>query len=157
VPTFVGKLCDSDLEALEALRKACHGLLPSWQNPHRFFEQRSEITSGLTKLLRLLGSDPRPLTRVPRPINGTCRFPGHSVTPGGRERFPPAPEAPVASPAGRYGGGLLTLTPPPEVLEPVEAFRRQPKRERVRRHRYPMPPRGTEGQGDLLLGGNATV
>jgi hypothetical protein len=41
---------------LEYARSACHGLLPSWTN-----HKRSNITSGLTKLVRLLGNNPRSL------------------------------------------------------------------------------------------------
>jgi hypothetical protein len=60
MPLFCDKPCDTDLEAVEAIRSACHGLLPNWQNPERYFIQRSNITSN---------------RRPPAPTNSGCYDP----------------------------------------------------------------------------------
>jgi hypothetical protein len=147
VPTFCDKLCDTDLEAIEAIRRACHGLLPNWQNPHRFFEQRSEITSGLTKLLRLLGNEPRPL-------NGQASRPdvlSHRVRVAGAIRLAEqtftlhVPAATLQEPHD----GLGALPAPESPASQPGAVLRIPRRS-PRRHRYPLPPRGLNGQGILL-------
>ena len=52
MPTFCDRLANTDIEALEAIRSACHRLLPNWQSPERYFIQRSEISGALTKLIR---------------------------------------------------------------------------------------------------------
>jgi hypothetical protein len=142
MPTFCDRLCDSDVEALEALRSACHRLLPSWQNPHTFFEQRSEITSGLTKLLRLLGSEPRQLNgRVPRPdvlphqARAAAAIRLATLTLG----------VPPAAAQEAQDGGEPPAAPrlPALVIVPV-------RRRLSRRHRYPLPPRQLASQGTLL-------
>jgi hypothetical protein len=170
VPTFCNRLCDSDLEALEAIRKACHGLLPSWQNPHAFFEQRSSITGSLTKLIRLIASEPRQLNgRVPRPdvlphqvrtaaairlAEQTFSRPAvrsASVRPAQKLHAatlvlpaigePMDPKPAVASFDAPPAGAPLALAPPLEVLELPATPRK--------RHRYPMPPHRLNGQGTL--------
>jgi hypothetical protein len=89
MPTFCDRLCDSDVEAIEAIRAACHGLLPNWQLPERFFEQRSAITGGLTKLIRLLAAEPRLLGRA---------VPGLRVAVGGGATLSPSgPALPARS------------------------------------------------------------
>jgi hypothetical protein len=108
MPTFCDRICDSDVEALEAIRSACHGLLPSWQLPERFFEQRSSITGALTKLIRLLASEPRTLGRA---------VPGLRVVVGGG----PVLTAPVLPARSRYAAPraqALSLSGQPGVPAP---------------------------------------
>jgi aryl sulfotransferase len=75
MPTFCDRLANTDIEALEAIRSACHRLLPNWQSPERYFIQRSEISGALTKLIRLTGSEPRWL-------NATAAACGATASPG---------------------------------------------------------------------------
>jgi hypothetical protein len=46
MPLFCDKLCDSDVEALEAIRAACHALLPSWQNPEQLLSAAATSPAG---------------------------------------------------------------------------------------------------------------
>jgi hypothetical protein len=147
MPTFCDRLCDSDLEAIEAIRSACHGLLPNWQRPEAFFLQRSAITGGLTKLLRLLGNDPRQLngrralTRAFPPTRSSSAASRAQAAALARQVFHPPPAAPAP----------LALTPPPEVLEAPKSKPRSAGR--GKRHRYPLPPREVPGQSELFLAG----
>jgi hypothetical protein len=137
MPTFCDKLCDSDLEAIEAIRSACHALLPSWQAPEKFFVRRSEITSGLTKLLRLLGNERRQLNgRTPRP-----ELLPHQVRKANAIRL-------ATLTLGMPGPAAQE---PVHGIEPVVAPDPVPVRRVPRRHRYPLPPRGLNGQGSLTL------
>jgi hypothetical protein len=66
--------CSTDVEALELLRSALHRLRP--MHSEGYSEARSLITGGLTKLIRVLASEPRAL--YPRspviPRNGMHPF-----------------------------------------------------------------------------------
>jgi hypothetical protein len=142
MPTFCDRICDTDLEAVEAIRSACHSLLPSWQNPEAFFLKRSNITSGLTKLIRLIASEPRVLGRA---------VPGLRVVGGGTVAVPAlrgsyaAPRAQALSLASRV------FAAPVAPLEPRSGgYARARSRPLPRRHHYPLPPVNLNTQGRLL-------
>jgi hypothetical protein len=145
MPLFCDKICDTDLEAVEAIRSACHGLLPNWQRPEAFFIRRSNITSGLTKLLRLLGNEPRQLNgRMPRP----ALLP-HQVRAAAALRLAETTlrlNVPATAPQEAQDG--VGASGAPKAL-PATAARRRPAARR--RHHYPMPPRGVNSQGSLKL------
>jgi hypothetical protein len=151
MPTFCGRLCDSDAEAIEAVRAACHRLLPNWHHQERFFEARSEITSGLSKLLRLIGHDVRQLNgRVP-----AAPVLPHRVRTQAAIRVAERAFTLTLKPAIAHAGpqdalqAVLPSAAPEPPAQPQRAARRVP-RGSSRRHRYPRPPYGVNGQGVLL-------
>jgi hypothetical protein len=150
MPTFCDRLCDSDVEAIEAIRSAVHKLLPSWQRPELFFEQRSSITSGLTKLIRLIGSEPRVLGRAIPTLRVVGGETASVAALGSRYTAPRAQalalaartfRAPAAAPQPTVDRGLSSRRP---------AVRTAVATRRSRRHRYPLPPT-LEGQGRLAV------
>jgi hypothetical protein len=123
MPTFCDRQADTDVEALEAIRAAVHGLLPNWQNPERFHIQRSGISGALTKLLRLIGSEPRSLN-------------GRAVA---------LRNLPTASRAATLTLAAQVFAPPVAPPEPPQGA--VPKRAVRRRHSYPLPPGSLHHKG----------
>jgi hypothetical protein len=139
------RVCDLDTEAIEQVRSMVHTLLPDWRNPARYFERRSEITGALTKLIRLLGNEPRTLNGrsvALRVVGGAGVHIGPSGALALRLRaeavlglveVPAEPEAAVAPPAARQSG-----------------YARVRVSRQSRRHKYPLPPRSAAAIGVLL-------
>lgn len=134
------RVCDTDAEAVTAIRSMVHGLLPNWQNPEAFFVQRSEVSGGLTKLLRHLDRQPRVLGRPREDVERLTLVAGtgsryaasrsESVLLAARV-FQPSP---AASETRETGGNVVSFpTNHPNGRKP--RYLRRP------RLRYPLPPR----------------
>ena len=135
------RICDLDTEALEQIRRMVHRLSPSWQNPERFYEAKSEISGALTTLLRVAARQPSALiSRSARLQRGAEVVPQRkteahfmlSLTP------PEPPPERILGPVRRLTVAKLTVT------------RIRPECQHSRRHRYPRPPRNLKTQGELL-------
>jgi hypothetical protein len=141
--TINNRLCDNDAEAIEVIRSMVHKLRPDWTLPHRFFEERSEISGALTRVLRIVAREPRQL--------------GFRLLAGGNASMPVrAAGASLAAPrAAAVQMAARVFTVP--VAAPVARQMAFPEAERWvlarerRRHRYPMPPRRLNVQAVLVL------
>jgi hypothetical protein len=133
MPVICGKLCDLDTEALTVLLEAVRRLRPDWRNAETFYEWRSEITGGLSVLLRVIGSNPRELNgRVP-----TLRD------------FQVAPRARAIEVAAAVFRPPRAPPEPPPAPVVTRLVSRPPRRRS--HHRYPMPPRALSDQGTFEL------
>jgi hypothetical protein len=108
--------------AIEAIAREVQRLMPSWERPEKFHEQKAEIIG----LLRALARSPLMTQRV--------------------VRFVPAP-----APQSHYTPGHVLPTANLPVWPPVAQRAQARPRRTARRHRYPLPGRRVPGQTTLGL------
>jgi hypothetical protein len=141
------RIVDTDSEALELIRRMVGRLLPSWQHPARFHENKSEILGALALLSKIAAHNPHPLTTRPPRASGSPLQPARSLAIQNAEQIFRPPQAAPERPQGAVSVYPRTVIfkEPRRRIERVKRIK--PSR---RRHRYPRPPRSIETQGALL-------
>jgi hypothetical protein len=141
-----GCVCDSDVEVLEAIRRMVHRLTPDRRDPERFHEDKSEISSALTRLIKIAARHPSSLNARPQtpvqPANGQALLKAEAL-------FRP-PVAAAPRPRVYPRTPYLRSQPAVSALRlKTASWKTAWSAWRPRRHRYPRPPRNPN-QRELL-------